>query len=98
MFEGINMHNDIRNNEKIKIKKISIEGINLKNLLNPEFIDKMENESNECSLLNLAIILGENKPSNLITVGHISSEDYRNDILTVRAESEDKLKEFLKLL
>ncbi|WP_042693502.1 hypothetical protein [Methanobrevibacter oralis] len=92
------MDKNIRNNEKIKIKKISIENIGIKDLLNPEFLDKLESNFDDFSLITLALTIGGDKPSNLISLGHTSSDDFKNDILTINAETEANLYKFLDLL
>ena len=42
--------------------------------------------------------MDKDKPSNLISIGHVSSEDYKNNVLTVNAENEENLSRFLKTL
>ena len=92
------MDSKIRDNEKIKIKKIAIEGIGIKDLLKPEFLDKLDSNFDDFSLINFALTIGGDKPSNFISLGHASSEDFKNNILTISAENEEILIKFLDIL
>jgi hypothetical protein len=92
------MVDDLRSNKDIKIKKISIEGFNIKDLLKDEFIENLNRNLNDYTLLNFALILDEQKPMNLVSIGHTSQEDYNNNILTISAEKEENLSKFLNLL
>ena len=92
------MTKDIRNNENIDIKRISINGMNLKELLNEEFINKLDEDIENYTLYSLSIILDGEKPSSLVSLGHALGGDYKKNILTVSAESEENLTRFLKLI
>lgn len=92
------MDKSIRSNDKVEIKKIAIKGKAIKDILNENFINKLELNFDNYSLINFALIVGDDKPSNLISIGHISSEDYKNNVLTITAENEENLNKFFEIL
>ena len=92
------MDTNIRDNNDIEIKRISINGINMKKLLKDEFIEKLDENFENYTLYSLSLILDGEKPSDLLSVGHALGGDYRKDILTISAESEENLSMFLKLI
>lgn len=92
------MEQEIRKNEDIEIQKISIKGIGIKDLIKEEVLEKFNDNFNEFTLINLSFIANENKPSNFISLGHISSEDYKNNVLTIDARNEKCLNKILDSL
>ena len=92
------MKSNIRENENIEIKRITIDGMNMKELFKDEFIAKLDENFGNHTLYGLSIILDGEKPSKLISLVHALGGDYKNDKLTISAESEEDLLEFLKVL
>ena len=92
------MDSRIRDDNNIEIKKIAIKGKGIKDLLKKEFIEELESNFEDYSLINFSLIIDGNKPSNLVSIGHVSSEDYKNNVLTISAENEDTLNKFFKIL
>lgn len=92
------MNTNIRENYDIEIKRVTIDGMNIKDILNEEFVAKLDENLGNYTLYGLSIILDGEKPSKLISLVHTLGGDYKADKLTVSAESEDNLLEFLKLI
>ena len=92
------MNTNIRENDDIEIKRVTIDGMNIKDILNEEFVAKLDENLGNYTLYGLSIILDGEKPSKLISLVHTLGGDYTADKLTVSAESEDNLLEFLKLI
>ena len=92
------MNTNIRENDDIEIKRVTIDGMNIKDILNEEFVAKLDENLGNYTLYGLSIILDGEKPSKLISLVHTLGCDYKADKLTVSAESEDNLLEFLKLI
>lgn len=95
---GIKMDLNLRDNEDIKINRISINGMNLKELLNDELVKKLDDKIGNYTLYSLNILLDGEMPSSLISAGHNLGGDYKKNILTIHAESEENLKKFLELI
>lgn len=92
------MNTDIRDNNNIEIKRITVDGMNIKDLLKDEFVERLDENLGNYTLYGLSIILDGEKPSKLISLVHALGGDYKSDRLTVSAESEENLLEFLKLI
>ena len=92
------MNTYIRDNDNIEIKRITINGMNIKDILNEEFVAKLDENLANYTLYGLSIILDGEKPSKLIPLVHTLGGDYKADRLTISAESEENLLEFLKLI
>ena len=95
---GEKMKTNIRDNNDINIKRISIDGMNMKELLNDEFVEKLDENIGNYTLYGLSIILDGEKPSSVVSVSHTLGGDYKKNILTVSAESEENLTKFLELI
>lgn len=89
---------NLRDNKNIQINKISINGMNLKKLLNKELVEKLDEKIGNYTLYSLNILLDGEMPSSLISVGHNLGGDCRENILTINAESEENLKKFIELI
>lgn len=89
---------NLRDNNDITINRINIHGMNLKEFLNEELIKKLDDKIGNYTLYSLNILLDGEMPSSLISVGHNLGGDYKGNILTIHAESEENLKKFLELL
>jgi len=50
------------------------------------------------TLYSLNILLDGEMPSSLISVAHNLGGDYKENILTINAESEENLKKFIELI
>lgn len=92
------MNTNIRENDDIEIKRITVDGMNIRNLLKEDFVAKLDENLGNYTLYGLSIILDGEKPSKLISLVHNLGGDYKADRLTVSAESEENLLEFLKLI
>lgn len=92
------MADDIRENKNVEIKKIALKGVALKDLFKEDFLEKLESNFNNFSIINLALIVDDNKPSNLISIGHVSSEDSENNIVTIDVKNEEYLNKVLEIL
>ena len=92
------MDSNIRDNTDIKINKIIITGRNLKKFLKDELVEKMDEKIGNYTLYSLNILLDGEMPSSLISVGHNLGGDYKENILTINAESEENLKKFIELI
>lgn len=89
---------DLREDNNINIKTISIDGMNLKKLFNEKFIAELDENFENYTLLNMQLILDGERPSQLVSLGHTLGGSYKNNILTISAESEENLKKILKLI
>jgi hypothetical protein len=92
------MNSNIRENDNIEIKRVTIDGMNIRDILKDEFVAKLDEHLDNYTLYSLSIILDGEKPSKLISLVHALGGDYKADRLTVSAESEENLLEFLKLI
>lgn len=92
------MNTDIRNNDKVEIKRITIDGMNMKNLLKDEFIERLDANLENYTLLNMQLILEGELPSKLVSLGHALGGGYKNNKLTISAENEENLITLMKLL
>jgi hypothetical protein len=92
------MDSNIRDNTDIKINKIIITGSNLKKFLKDELVEKLDEKIGNYTLYSLNILLDGEMPSSLISVGHNLGGDYKENILTINAESEENLKKFIELI
>lgn len=92
------MDKNLRDNDDVKIKRISINGMNLKDLLKDEFVAKLDGKFENYTLYGFSLILDGEKPSKLVSLGHELGGDYKNNVLTISADSEENLLEFLELL
>lgn len=89
---------NLRDNKNIQINKISINGMNLKKLLNKEVVEKLDEKIGNYTIYSLNLLLDGEKPISLISLGHNLGGDYRENILTINAENEDNLKKFIELI
>ena len=92
------MNSNIRDNTDIEINKISITGRNLKEFLKDELVEKLDEKIGNYTLYSLNILLDGEMPSSLISIGHNLGGDYKENILTINAESEENLKKFIELI
>lgn len=73
------MNTDLRDNNNIEIKRITIDGINIKDLLNEKFVARLDENLGNYTLYGLSIILDGEKPSKLISLVHALGGDYKPD-------------------
>ena len=92
------MNMNLRDNKNIEVKRVTIDGINIRELLKDEFVEKLDANLENYTLYGLSIILDGEKPSKLVSLVHALGGDFKADRLTVSAESEENLLEFLKLI
>lgn len=89
---------DLSDNNDIEINKITVKEMNLKEFLNDELVKKLDEKIGNYTLYSLNILLDGEKPSSLISLGHSFGGNYKENILTINAESEENLKKFLELI
>ena len=68
---------DLRENDDITINRISINGMNLKELLNDELVKKLDEKIGNYTLFILNILLDGEMPSSLISAGYNLGGDYK---------------------
>lgn len=92
------------------IKKIPgsyvLEGVNVKELINPKFLDSLKIQNGE--LIPVSIVFayehevelkeGKHKHADFATVGHETSTDVQNNRVSVNSDDTDFLEELIKII
>lgn len=82
---------------RFKQSDYEVKGLNLSNFIDKDFLNKLtENFGEEIGLINLSFLITE--PLGVISLSHLSPEDFNNNILTINFDGESLMETMMDVL
>jgi hypothetical protein len=82
----------------IKVLEGKMPKMNLENFLKPEFVELLKNEMEDVKVIHIGLATGSKDEQHISSLAHVSSEDFKNNMLSIKVKEENELDQILDVI
>lgn len=79
----------------LKVLECTMPDMNLENIVKPEFLELLRNEMDNVKIIHIALASGTDEDQRLSSLAHISAEDVKNNVLSIKVKKEKEMDQII---